>query len=176
MKCIEAQQLVKPYIKKLLSDREMERFLEHVENCPECYDELEIYFVIYETMEDSTDEWGRDRYNFKEKLQQDMKSAKRYLYLRKAYRFFRFAVILLAELLLVCTVLTGIEMLGDEGTEGTTIYRVMYGIHGQGVVPRETEEMIIPSLPKETEEMIIPALPKETEQKTEQGNPERNAK
>ena len=40
MKCIEAQQLIKPYLKKELSDRELERFLDHVENCPECYDEL----------------------------------------------------------------------------------------------------------------------------------------
>ena len=152
MKCIEAQQLVKPYIKKQLSDRELECFLEHVENCPECYDELEIYFTIYETMEDSTDERGRDKYNFKEKLQQDMKNARRYLYLRKAYRFFRFAVILLAEFLLVCTVMTGIEMLGDEGTQGTTIYRVMYGLHGWETVPteRESEEAFIQPVQRET--------------------------
>lgn len=152
MKCIEAQQLVKPYIKRQLSDREMEGFLDHVEHCPECYDELEIYFVIYETMEDSSDEGGRDTYNFQEKLQQDMKSARRYLYRRKAYRFFRTAVILLAELLLICTVITGVEMLGEEGTQGTTIYRVMYGLHGQGVAPRETEEVIPPKRQAETEE------------------------
>lgn len=175
MKCIEAQQLVKPYIKRQLSDREMEGFLEHVEHCPECYDELEIYFVIYETMEDSSDEGGRDQYNFQEKLQQDMKSAKRYLYLRKAYRFFRTAVILAAELLLICTVITGVEMLGEEGTQGTTIYRVMYGLHGQGVAPRETEDVVPPKLQtEETEEMVSVPLPlpgqtnkMETESETE---------
>lgn len=30
MKCIEAQQMVKPYIEGQLSDRQLEQFLEHV--------------------------------------------------------------------------------------------------------------------------------------------------
>ena len=137
MKCIEAQQLVKPYLQKQLSDRELEQFLDHVENCPECYDELEIYFVIYEALEDSRETHGADKYNFQEKLKQDIKNSRRYLHLRRAYRLFRYAVVLLAEVLLVFAILTGVEMMGEEGSRGTTIYRFLYG--GQAETETETE-------------------------------------
>lgn len=131
MKCIEAQQLVKPYIEGQLSDKQLEQFLDHVEHCPECYEELEIYFSIYETLGSSEKNQDEEVYDFEGKLMQDMKNSRRYLHLRKAYRFFRFAVILLAELLLVCTIITGIELKGDEGSKGTTIYRVIYGRDGK---------------------------------------------
>lgn len=145
MKCIEAQQLVKPYLQKQLSDRELEQFLDHVENCPECYDELEIYFVIYEALEDSRETHGADKYNFQEKLKQDIKNSRRYLHLRRAYRLFRYAVVLLAEVLLVFAILTGVEMMGEEGSRGTTIYRFLYG--GQEETETETET----EAPDETE-------------------------
>lgn len=131
MKCIEAQQLVKPYIEGQLSDKQLEQFLDHVEHCPECYEELEIYFSIYETLGSSEKNQDEELYDFGRKLKQDMKNSRRYLYLRKAYRFFRFAVVLLAEFLLVCTIITGIELKGDEGSKGTTIYRVIYGRDGE---------------------------------------------
>ncbi len=130
MKCIEAQQMVKPYIEGQLSDRQLEQFLEHVGHCRECYEELEIYFSIYETLGVSGDKEEEDEYDFKGKLERDMKNSRRYLYLRKAYRFFRFAVLLLAELLLVITIVTAIEMKGEDGSKGTTVYRVIYGRQG----------------------------------------------
>ena len=43
MNCQEAQRLVMPYIQDELTDRELEEFLEHVETCPACQEELEIY-------------------------------------------------------------------------------------------------------------------------------------
>lgn len=147
MKCIEAQQLIKPYLKKELSDRELERFLDHVENCPECYDELEIYFVIYEALEDSGEEREADRYNFKEKLRQDIKNSRRYLHLRKAYRLFRYAAILAAEIVLLMAVITGAEMLGEEGSRGTTVYRIMYGEQeSETETEKETQAVIRPVL------------------------------
>ncbi|MDD2958396.1 MAG: hypothetical protein PHR92_07700 [Lachnospiraceae bacterium] len=132
MKCIEAQQLVKPYLEKQLSDKELEHFLDHVESCTECYDELEIYYSIYSTLEEHGEKKDPDEYNFKKKLNQDLKVSRRYLHLRKAYRFFRFMIVALAELLLVISVITGIEMLGENGSKGTTLYRLIYG--DQGVV------------------------------------------
>lgn len=139
MKCIEAQQLVKPYIEGQLSDRQLEQFLDHVEHCSECYEELEIYFSIYETLGVPGEDRETEEYDFKGKLAQDLKNARRYLHLRKAYRFFRFAVVILAELLLVCTIITGIEMKGEEGSKGTTVYRVIYGRHQNAEAERKTE-------------------------------------
>lgn len=127
MKCSETQQLVKLYIEKQLSDREMEQFLEHVEHCPECYEELEIYFSIYETLGVSDRNPDANGYDFRGKLIQDIKNTRRYLYWRKAYRLFRFAIVLVAELLLLLTVLTSFELHSEKGSKGTTVYRIIYG-------------------------------------------------
>lgn len=139
MKCSEAQQLVKLYIEKQLSDREMEQFLEHVEHCPECYEELEIYFSIYETLGGADRNPDTDGFDFQGKLMEDIKNTRRYLYWRKAYRLFRFSIVLVAELLLLLTVLTSFELHGEKGSRGTTVYRIIYGYHGDTESETHTE-------------------------------------
>ena len=44
MNCQTAESMVNRYIEHDLSVDELEDFLEHVENCPSCYDELETYY------------------------------------------------------------------------------------------------------------------------------------
>lgn len=172
MRCIEAQQLVKPYIEGQLSDKQLEQFLEHVEQCPECYEELEIYFSIYETLESSGENSAEENYDFEGKLMQNMKNSRRYLHFRKAYRFFRFAVVLLAEFLLVCTIITGIELKGDAGSKGTTLYRVIYGKDGEIEIDylseSEAEEFRNNNGPKTDEENLQKEAVKEQELQTEQ--------
>ena len=46
MNCQETQRLVMPYIQDELTPEELEGFLEHVEACPDCREELEIYFTV----------------------------------------------------------------------------------------------------------------------------------
>ena len=46
MTCREAQQMVMPYINHQLSDEDLEAFLLHVKGCPDCREELEIYFTV----------------------------------------------------------------------------------------------------------------------------------
>lgn len=171
MKCIEAQQLVKPYIEGQLSDKQLEHFLDHVEHCPECYEELEIYFSIYETI-GSADKDQKEDYDFEGKLIQNIKNSRRYLQFRKAYRFFRFAVIILAELLLVCTIITGIELKRNEGSKGTTIYRMIYGKDGEIKIDylseSEAEEYLKEresewANPKKQEQMVEQQIPSQTE-------------
>lgn len=47
MTCKEAEQMVTPYIKEELTDKELAAFLEHIEGCKSCYEELEIYYTLY---------------------------------------------------------------------------------------------------------------------------------
>ena len=65
MDCVRAQQLIRPYLEGYLSDRELEEFLDHVQGCPDCFGELEIYFSIYRTLS-NVDEKGD--YNYARKL------------------------------------------------------------------------------------------------------------
>ncbi len=46
MTCQEAERLVTPYIRDELSGDELEAFLAHLENCRNCQEELEIYFMV----------------------------------------------------------------------------------------------------------------------------------
>lgn len=47
MNCREAQSCIVPFIEDKLDDERMEQFLHHIENCSECYDELEVYFIVF---------------------------------------------------------------------------------------------------------------------------------
>lgn len=46
MSCDEAVSLVTPFINDELDDETAAGFLEHVMHCPDCYDELETYFIV----------------------------------------------------------------------------------------------------------------------------------
>lgn len=46
MECQEAQAMIVPFIESRLDDEQTERFIEHVERCSDCYDELEVYYIV----------------------------------------------------------------------------------------------------------------------------------
>lgn len=46
MTCKECQNMIQDYLKNRLKAKELEGFIEHVRSCPECYEELETYFII----------------------------------------------------------------------------------------------------------------------------------
>lgn len=46
MDCREAQAFIVPFIEGNLNDEQTEKFIEHIENCTECYDELEVYYIV----------------------------------------------------------------------------------------------------------------------------------
>ncbi len=46
MNCSEFQLLIPDIIIKNISDSQLREVIDHVENCHDCYDELEIYYVL----------------------------------------------------------------------------------------------------------------------------------
>lgn len=44
--CKEAEKMVMPFINYQLGEGELEAFLAHVNSCPDCREELEIYFTV----------------------------------------------------------------------------------------------------------------------------------
>ena len=51
MDCRTAESMVTRFIDHSLSMNELEGFLDHIEHCPSCYDELETYFIVHEAMQ-----------------------------------------------------------------------------------------------------------------------------
>ena len=98
MNCVTSQQMIRAYLDGYLSDRELEEFLNHVQTCPDCFDELEVYYSIYRTLND-VDEKGD--YNFKKKLRRKLEESRAYLRRRNQSKAFKVTVILTAEFALV---------------------------------------------------------------------------
>ena len=46
MTCVEAEKMVIPYIRDELTPTELEDFLDHIETCPNCREELEIHYMV----------------------------------------------------------------------------------------------------------------------------------
>ena len=95
MDCVKTQQLIRPYLEGVLSDRELEDFLDHVQGCPDCFGELEVYFSIYRTLR-NVDEEGD--YNYARKLRVKLRKSREYLSVRQRNRVVKVGVILAAEL------------------------------------------------------------------------------
>lgn len=52
MKCREFQKKIPSLINKTVPVEELPEIIEHVEGCKDCYDELEIYYIIQNGLEE----------------------------------------------------------------------------------------------------------------------------
>lgn len=50
MNCIDAQRQIMPFINNKLEFDQLEEFINHVNICPNCMDELEVYYVLLASM------------------------------------------------------------------------------------------------------------------------------
>ena len=103
MDCREAQRLVMPYIQDDLTPEELEGFLEHVESCPDCREELEIYFTVALGLR-QLDE-GSGSYNIKGELEAALEESRRQVRFRRMVKVSCYAVNTLASLGLLTTFL-----------------------------------------------------------------------
>ena len=55
MNCRTAEGMVNGYMNHELSLKELEEFLDHIQTCSSCYDELETYFIVHEAMQQLDD-------------------------------------------------------------------------------------------------------------------------
>lgn len=118
MTCMEARRMVTPYVNRTLTDQETEAFLDHIEHCSDCMEELDIYFTMYKAM-DSLDSGSHQEYNFKKMLEEDIHTARRAILTHKLSRGTRLVIVLLAEFFLIWSVITGYEMKHMQPAEST---------------------------------------------------------
>ena len=79
MNCQTAESMVNRYIEHDLSVNELEDFLDHVENCPSCYDELETYFIVHAAMRQLDEESGDSSLDLRELLEDDIRRSNHYI-------------------------------------------------------------------------------------------------
>lgn len=83
MDCRTAEGMVSSYIEHKLPVNELEEFLDHVESCSSCYDELETYFIVHEVTQQLDDSSSNSVLNFKNLLEQDIRKSRRYIRKKK---------------------------------------------------------------------------------------------
>lgn len=150
MDCKTAQSMVTPYIRRELDDRELEEFLEHIGECRECHEELEIYFTIHFALQ-KLDEDKNISYNIQQMLKDDLEASSWRIRRRKLLRFWSYGIMLVAEVLLTVVLLTQIELWDRGAIEDTLVYQLMYG--------EEIQEETTPQTPLTTESQTIAPEP-----------------
>ena len=106
MKCHDVQRMISGFIEKKLTDEQLEDFLEHIETCQDCYDELEVYYMITIGLM-QLDEDHTGTMDFKKNLKDFIGEQHRELYMRRrtaARRrgVKRTAIVLLVAAMLFC--------------------------------------------------------------------------
>ena len=92
MNCKDAEKMISPFLEDDLDNRDLAAFLEHMESCPECKEELTIQFLVLVGMKRLED---GNTFNLKKELDNMLRDSRKKLRVRK----YLVAVSLLLELL-----------------------------------------------------------------------------
>ena len=110
MDCSAAEGMVNRYINRTLSPDELERFLNHVENCPACREELETYFIVHKVTQ-QLDEEKSAVSDFQKLLAEDIRASRHHIFREKVRHLVRgFGLCLLIGLLVVFLVFIAMEI------------------------------------------------------------------
>lgn len=85
--CRQAEAMVTKYINHTLSTNELEDFLDHIEHCSSCYDELETYFIVHKAIQQLDEKEDGTVYNFRKLLEQDIHRTRRHIHQKKGLHF-----------------------------------------------------------------------------------------
>ena len=79
MNCRIAEGMVNKYIDHTLPLNDLEDFLEHIEKCSSCYDELATYFIVHKAMQQLDEESRDSSLDLRELLEEDIRRSKHYI-------------------------------------------------------------------------------------------------
>ena len=80
MTCKEAEGLVMAYVRHDMDVQKMEEFLEHVDQCENCREELEIYYTVEAGIRQLDADTDTDRYNIKGDMESDIIASRQEIY------------------------------------------------------------------------------------------------
>lgn len=126
MDCKTAQRMVSSYIRRELKDRELEEFLDHIRDCKECHEELEIYFTIHFALR-KLDEEKDVSFNIQQMLRDDLRLSERRVRRRKLARWISWILVILAELVLALLLVTQYQMSLERDVQKTHLFKLFYG-------------------------------------------------
>ena len=123
MDCRTAEGMVSRYIKHDLPLNELEEFLDHVQNCSSCYDELETYFIVHEVTHQLDDDSSDSVLDFKKLLEQDIRKSRRYIRKKKFHRAVAAVAVCALIAVLVVFLFFVIHITSADACDGTVFRR-----------------------------------------------------
>ncbi len=88
MKCNEFVKLIPDILNNDIEDDKLGEIIEHIKDCNDCYDELEIYFVLEKGFNDSNQEKDGNYVEMLRKMIADMEGRnKKYDRIKALYQF-----------------------------------------------------------------------------------------
>ena len=146
MNCRETQQMIDRYLKNNLEESELQAFLDHVRECPSCYEELEIYYTIEYAL-GYLDNGKKGATNPTERLKEELRDKERVLYRHRLFGMFRTAVIGAALAALVICAGIQIGLVGSAGGVQTIT-------DGAELTEETVEAAAIPATAADREELL----------------------
>lgn len=102
MKCSDTEQYIQMYIDDELTGPKLREFLTHIEECPKCYEEMEINYLIKEALirlEDGT------TFDLRKELQQKIQNSKNCLMMHEYLIAVRQLILLGAMVILTISII-----------------------------------------------------------------------
>ncbi len=103
MNCREFQKLIPAFINDTIEDEEIEAFITHSKECEECFDELEIYYMLFEGLDKLEKDAGAS-FDLKGELQEKIKEYEEHIYTAFKMRIIGGVVSVVAQIILACCV------------------------------------------------------------------------
>ncbi len=88
MKCTQAQSLMQAFLDYSIKDEELGPFLDHIEECRECRDELELYSAVYDSLRDERTSDAELKDMTAVRLQEKLSDARSYLRRKRSAKIF----------------------------------------------------------------------------------------
>jgi len=107
--CKKIEKMIPNYLANNLGNYDLVRFMNHIEGCPECKEELSIQFLISEGLNTLTD---GESFNLQEAFDEQLRRSKRYIALFKKLRIARnTAIVVVVLAIIVCIYLAHLYVL-----------------------------------------------------------------
>lgn len=87
MDCRTAESMVARYMNHTLKTDELEEFLDHIEHCPSCYDELETYFIVNKVTQQLDEQEDGSVLDFQKLMEQDIRRSRRSIHKKRGIQF-----------------------------------------------------------------------------------------
>lgn len=113
MLCKEAESYVMPYIRHQIPEEKLEEFLDHVEHCENCREELEIYYTVDAGIRRLDADTGN--YNIKGAMEADLIASRQWLKCLRLFDIIRYAMDTLTVVSLVVIVILQLRIWSQVG-------------------------------------------------------------